>query len=532
MIAAFILYSVLLSALAAAAAWLIEAALAACGKARRQAWLAGIVIALGLPLGMALFQSSQPARPVTTSAMTEHAAPSVMTTTAPVIATMRVASASLDNLAFGAWGIASFALLSYYGISLWRLARHARRWPTHRFGIHSVAVAQDVGPAVFGWLRPRVVFPRWLLSAPRETQQLALLHEREHLIVRDPQILTTAMLLFALFPWNAPLAWMLRRLRFAMEVDCDARVVRGGADPASYGEALLYVSQRQAPAPATSIALIERPSQLERRINIMFASPRKYPVLVAGLTLALAASCLLAATKIEAPANAPAPAPLKPPPGGEQMMRLGHSFEQHIGKRYAGLFDAKVDGTAVVIMLVNEDMGIARSAQIIVAQPIEKIEVNDSMFAAIGMKREEVPYSGAMAMQSPNDPAHKVLAVYTEKKNPDERFVSRLFTDTRSLDREIYAGQFPNFVRNGVPDGTNPWVLIDREGHVLRSGQEMLDHDQIVPTLEARFPGISIQEVTVTPIVDGSNQPVSDGKGREVQLTSVWLAPGSPLPRT
>jgi len=532
-IAAFILYGVLLSALAAVAAWFIEAALAACGKARRHAWIAGIAIALGLPLGMALFQSAQPARPVITSVtMTERAAPSVITIAAPVISQTRIAGASLDNLAFGAWGVASFALLSYYGISLWRLGRHARRWPTHRFGSHSVAVAQDVGPAVFGWLQPRVVFPRWLLSAPQDTQQMALLHEHEHLIVRDPQILTTATLLFALFPWNAPLAWMLRRLRFAMEVDCDSRVVRGGADPASYGEALLYVSQRQAPAPATSIALIERPSQLERRINIMFAPPRKYPVLIAGFTLTLAASCLVAATKIEAPANVPASAPLKPPPGGEQMMRLGYAFEQHIGKRYGGLFDTKVDGTAVVIMLVNEDMSIAKSAQIILAQPIEKIEVDESMFAAIGMKRDEVPYSGAMAMKSQNDPANKVLAVYTERKNPDERFVSRLFTDTRSLDREIYAGLFPNLVKNGVPIDANPWVLIDREGHVLRSGQESIAHDQIAPVLEARFPGISTQEVTVTPLVDGGNQPVSDGQGREVQLTSVWLAPGSPPPRS
>jgi hypothetical protein len=317
-----------------------------------------------------------------------------------------------------------------------------------------------------------------------------------------------------------------------MEVDCDARVVRGGADPASYGEALLYVSQRQVPAPATSIALIERPSQLERRINIMFASPRKNRVLVAGVSLALAASCLLAAASIEAPANASASAPLKPPPGGEQMVRLGYSFEQHIGKRYAGLFDTRVDGTAVVIMLVNEDMTIAKSAQIIVAQTIEKIEVDESMFAAIGMKREEVPYSGVMAMQSPNDPTHKVLAVYTEHKNADERFVSRLFTDTRSLDRDIYVGFFPNLVKNGVPIDTNPWVLIDREGHVLRSGVEETAHDQIAPTLKARFPGISTQEVTVTPLFDGSNQPVSDGKGREVQLTSVWLAPGSPRPRS
>ena len=61
MIAAFILYSVLLGVLVAAAAWLTESALAANGKARRHAWIAGIAIALGLPLGMALFNPAEPA---------------------------------------------------------------------------------------------------------------------------------------------------------------------------------------------------------------------------------------------------------------------------------------------------------------------------------------------------------------------------------------------------------------------------------------------------------------------------------------
>jgi hypothetical protein len=377
-----------------------------------------------------------------------------------------------------------------------------------------------------------VVFPRWLLSAAPDTQQMALLHEHEHLIARDPQILITATLLFALFPWNAPLAWMLRRLRFAIEVDCDARVLRGGADPARYGQALLYVSERQAPAPVTSIALIERCSQLERRINIMSASPRKYSVLIAGVSFALATTCLVAATKIETPANAPESAPIKPPPGGEPMMRLGHSFEQYIGQHYDGLFDTKIDGTAAVIMLVNPDMSIARSAQTILAMPIEKAEVDESMFAVIGMTREEVPYAGAMAMQSPKDPERKVLAVYTESKTPGERFTSRLFTNTRSLDREIYTRSFPDLVKNGVPSDTRPWVLFDREGHVLRSGQESIAHDRIGRALEARYPGISTREVTVTPLFDASNQPVLDGQGREVQLTSVWLAPDSPPPRS
>ena len=252
----------------------------------------------------------------------------------------------------------------------------------------------------------------------------------------------------------------------------------------------------------------------------MFTSPRKYPVLIAGMSFLLATTCLVAATKIEAPANAPVAAPLKPPPGGEQMMQLGRNF------------DRKVDGTAVVIMLVNADSSIAKSAQIIVDRPIEQIEADQSMFEAIGMKREDVPYTGVMAMQSPNDSERKVLAVYTESMTPGERFTTRLFTNTRSLDREIYIHSFPDLVQNGVPNSVNPWVLIDREGHVLRSGLESIAHDQIRATIEARFPGISTREVTVTPLFDSSNQPVSDGRGREVQLTSVWLAPGSPLPRS
>jgi len=533
MIVAFILYSVLLSSLAAAAAWLIESALAARGRPRRVAWLAGIAVALGMPLGTALHQSTPTATLASSNTVAESpTAPRIFRIDAPAITRVSVAGAPLDNYVFAAWGMASFALLSFYGISLWRLARHARRWPAHRFASQTVSVAQDVGPAVFGWWRPRVVFPRWLLSAPLTTQQMALLHEREHLVARDPQVLTTVTLLFALFPWNAPLAWMLRRLRFAMEVDCDSRVVRGGADPASYGEALLYVSQRQVSAPVTSIPLIQQPSQLERRINIMFASPRKYSAVIAGASLVLAASCLLAATNIEPPANAPLSATLKPPPGGEQMMRLGASFEQYIGRRYPGLFETKVDGTAVVIMLVNGDMSVARSAQIIVAEPMEKIAVDASMFSAIGLKSEQVPYAGAMAMQSPRDPAHMVLAAYTENKVGDERFVSQLFTDTRSLDREIYQQRFPNFAKDGVPGDTKLWVLIDREGHVLRSGHESMAYDQIVPALETRFAGIKTREVTVTPLVDGRNQPIADGKGRDVQLTSVWLAPGSPLPGT
>jgi beta-lactamase regulating signal transducer with metallopeptidase domain len=529
MIAAFILYSILLGAFAAAAAWLIEAALAASGKARRNAWIAGIAIALGLPLGMAIFQSARPpVAPAVTAVIqpARTATPQVLSFYVPVIAKTRVAGISLDSLALGTWGIVSFGLLSYYGISLRRLARNARRWPTHRLESHSVTVSLDVGPAVFGWWQPRVVFPRWLLTAPGETQRMALRHEHEHLVARDPQILTTATLLFALFPWNVPLAWMLRRLRFAMEVDCDARVVRGGADPASYGEALLYVSQRQAPAPATSIALIERPSQLERRINIMFASPRRYPALIAALSLALAGSCLFAATSVDAPTSIIS-VPIKPAPSA---WPLGRVFEQLLNSKFPGLLEEKVEGTPVIVALINEDGSITRAEKFISPEPMADVNATKATFARLGLDEASVPYVGNMGIRSPNDPSKVLLIVYTEFAKPGETFVSRVAPDTRAVDREIFNRYFPAAAKEGVPAGAGLWVLLDHEGHVLLSGQESISPPQWNRTLESRFPGIRTEGVTVTPLTNAAGEPIKDRDGKNLQLHCVWLAPGSPSP--
>ena len=234
---------------------------------------------------------------------------------------------ALDELAALAWSLASAALLGFYLFSAWRLARRSRQWRSTTVDGQAIEVAPDIGPAVFGWGRPRVIFPRWLTGAPHDVQRLALTHEREHLAARDPQWLSGVTLLGALFPWNVPLMWMKRRLRFAMEVDCDARVLRTGADANDYGLALLYVSERQSRAPVTAIALIERKSQLERRINVMFSTPRKHRALIAGLCLALAGSCLYAAAQVQAPKLTTDKIILKPPPGGPNSpgFRLGQT---------------------------------------------------------------------------------------------------------------------------------------------------------------------------------------------------------------
>jgi hypothetical protein len=157
--------------------------------------------------------------------------------------------------------------------------------------------------------------------------------------------------------------------------------------------------------------------------------------------------------------------------------------------------------------------------------------VDERTFGVLGLAREDVPYVGNMGMQSPTNPKQAVLIVYTERKTPGQRFVSHVFPDNRAVDREIFRHYFPDAAQRGVPAGQGLWVLLDRQGHVLRSGQEPVDASAWNRTLEARYPGIQTQGITVTPVTDDAGEPVLDLGGKEVHLNSVWLAPGSPPPR-
>jgi bla regulator protein BlaR1 len=277
MILEFMVYSLVVSLLVAMAAWLAEKALGWFGVARRAAWVAGVALALAWP-PLAMMMPVPVDNPVLAPTVVGEPAVEFVASRVPDVAQFsgtRVGAWTLDDAAALIWILASAGTLAYYFTSSWRLARRVRRWRRQCVVFQEVTVAPDIGPAAFGWRQPRVIFPSWLIHAPPRVQQMALIHEAQHLAARDPQVLAASTVLCALLPWNPALLWMLRRLRFAMEVDCDARVLRGGADARDYGMALLYVSERQIGASAAAIALIERTSQLERRIDIMLSSPRK-----------------------------------------------------------------------------------------------------------------------------------------------------------------------------------------------------------------------------------------------------------------
>jgi beta-lactamase regulating signal transducer with metallopeptidase domain len=126
-----------------------------------------------------------------------------------------------------------------------------------------IFVAPETGPAAVGLLRPHIVVPRWLLDEDPGTRALVLRHEIEHVRARDTHALFGAAVLEVLFPWNGALRWMVRRLRLAIEIDCDQRVIDAVGGARQYGLALLAVGERYADSLPIAASLQESPLQIE-----------------------------------------------------------------------------------------------------------------------------------------------------------------------------------------------------------------------------------------------------------------------------
>ncbi|HEU0012911.1 MAG TPA: M56 family metallopeptidase [Longimicrobium sp.] len=205
-----------------------------------------------------------------------------------------------------AWLAASLAML---GGLAWSCAR-LRRIPLRAGEVDGVQVwvAERAGPLVLGIVRPRVVLPRWVMEqAAPEERRLIVAHERAHVAAGDTWLLALSAAAVALMPWNAALWLQHRRLRLAVETDCDARVLARGASRRLYLQVLLRTAEQPLSLSALAPAWGHRSSHLERRMVTMTSSPpaHRLPRAVALALLALgvaAAACGVAASR-EAPAD-------------------------------------------------------------------------------------------------------------------------------------------------------------------------------------------------------------------------------------
>src|SRR5262249_56789106 len=103
------------------------------------------------------------------------------------------------------------------------------------------------GPVVTGLVRPEIVVPRWMLQRAPSEQRVVLAHEAEHVRAGDALLLATASAAVILMPWNPALWYMLSRVRLAVELDCDARVLRGGVAAMAYGTLLIDLAEQALP---------------------------------------------------------------------------------------------------------------------------------------------------------------------------------------------------------------------------------------------------------------------------------------------
>lgn len=351
-----VIYVLIVSVLLSAAALVAEYAAKQRAASRRWIWMTTIVASLLLPLIIPnvtiqvpdLIKPANTAKSIVLRDTTSvHMPAAVLDLGMP---DLNVESDRRDTQFHRLWLAVSLLVLAALVFSGGLLYWRKRQWVRGHLCGTSLLIAPDVGPAVVGLLRPRIVVPAWLLQETAARQQFVLAHEQSHLDARDPQMLTIALCLLVVMPWNLPLWWQFHRLRRAIEVDCDARVLHGGSDVAAYCETLIQVGQNQSSYIGAVAAMSESGSFLEQRIKIMLLKPRKW-ARASALVLVCASLGMAAFAAQVTPPNAP---------GADNAQQV--SVSPGILANYVGsykfspytLMTVKLDGSQVITQLSGQ----------------------------------------------------------------------------------------------------------------------------------------------------------------------------------
>jgi beta-lactamase regulating signal transducer with metallopeptidase domain len=202
------------------------------------------------------------------------------------------------------WIVGSLATLVVLAFVHLRMRRVRRAWPATELQGRRVRIAPSLGPAVVGVMNPEIVVPQWLLHRTDEEQRMVVAHESEHLRGWDHLLLGGATLAVALLPWHPAVWWMLSRLRLAIELDCDARVLRRGVPARRYGAVLIDLAGQCSGFQVGATALADEASHLERRLLAMKPIRSNHVHLRAVVLFVCAGVSLLAACEAKVPTAA------------------------------------------------------------------------------------------------------------------------------------------------------------------------------------------------------------------------------------
>lgn len=255
----------------------------------RWCWIAALLCSIAAPLVARSVPQRVQSGALHLTAVTYRVIDAVSAPSAPVTTEIRSTTPVTPDAAIATvWVITSVAFLLVMAVASARLRAARTTWRSETVCGERVLISTDTGPAVVGIRRQWVVLPEWALDLNADELSLAVTHEREHVIARDPWLLLAALAAVAVAPWN-PVLWLqLRQLRRAVEGDCDARVLARTRNARCYATLLITVGERSRITRAPVLALSYPTSILEWRIRTMTnRTPSHRPVrAVACATLA------------------------------------------------------------------------------------------------------------------------------------------------------------------------------------------------------------------------------------------------------
>ena len=292
-------YVMTVSFLLGLAAWAFERAVRVFAFPTRWIW-AG---AMGGSLGYMFLAILRP--PTATRTLETGAATPLDVLLTPVIGSITrfadpsPAGVSLDTLLGAGWVVLTLAVTAVLLRAHVRLRSDRSTWTPTELDGRDVLVSEDLGPGVVGWIRSVIVMPGWAFGMPPQERELMLQHEGEHCRAGDTRVAGLSLLLLTLLPWNLPLWWQVHRLRLAIEIDCDHRVLHRSADVKRYARLLVEIGARGTASRLSALAFARPIPSIERRILAMTdtsGDPRY--IRTVGLTL-LAVLLVVASCQVE-----------------------------------------------------------------------------------------------------------------------------------------------------------------------------------------------------------------------------------------